>query len=70
MKKLCIIMLLALILCFMVGCQDKAANVERFMEDGVEVIVNHLEPYKIRGEPSTLFLEETFTIDTERQDIA
>ena len=63
-------MLLALILCFMVGCQDKAANVERFMEDGVEVIVNHLEPYKIRGEPSTLFLEETFTIDTERDDIA
>ena len=40
------------------------------MEDGVEVIVNHLEPYKIKGEPSTLQLEEEFRIDTERDEIA
>ena len=40
------------------------------MEDGVEVIVNHLEPYKIKGEPSTLHLEEKFTLDTERDEIA
>jgi hypothetical protein len=40
------------------------------MEDGVEVIVNHLEPYKIMGEPSSLILEEMFTIDTERDDVA
>lgn len=39
------------------------------MEDGVEVIVNCLEPYKIKGEPSTFHLEEEFTIDTERNDI-
>jgi len=40
------------------------------MEDGVEVIVNHLEPYKIKGEPSSLHLEEEFTIDTEEDEIA
>ena len=40
------------------------------MEDGVEVIVNHLEPYKIEGELSTLHLEEEFTIDTEKDYVA
>ena len=35
----------------------------------MEVIVNHLEPYKIEGEPSNLVLEEKFTIDTERDEI-
>jgi hypothetical protein len=40
------------------------------MEDGVEVVVNHLEPYKLRGEPTNLILEKVFSIDTERDDIA
>lgn len=35
----------------------------------MEVIVNHLEPYQIQGQPRTLHLEEEFTIDTERDDI-
>ena len=70
MKKLFMILPLVLVLCFTFGCQKNAEKVERFIEDGVEVIVNHLEPYKIRGEPSSLILEETFTIDTERDDIA
>jgi len=43
--------------------------VERYVEGGVEVVINHLEPYKIKGEPSTLHLEEEFTIDTERDEI-
>ncbi|MFX0203156.1 MAG: hypothetical protein ACFFCW_44190 [Candidatus Hodarchaeota archaeon] len=70
MKKLLLILPLALILCFMVGCQDKEADVERIMEDGVEVVINHLEPYKIKGKSNTLHLEEEFTIDTENDDIA
>ena len=40
------------------------------MEDGVEVILNHLEPYQIKGEPSLLKLEEKFCIDFERADLA
>jgi hypothetical protein len=69
MKNLSMILPLALILCFMVGCQDKETEIERFMEDGVEVIVNHLEPYKLRREPSNLMLEKVLSIDTEMDDI-
>ena len=70
MKKLLMIIPLALILCFMVGCQDKEAMVERIMENGVEIVINHLEPYKVKGEPSALHLEEVFVIDLEREDLA
>jgi hypothetical protein len=69
MKKSLMDISLVILLFISFGC-EKQEQVERFLEDGVEVIVNHLEPYKIRGEPSTLFLEEIFTIDTERDDIA
>jgi hypothetical protein len=57
-------------LCLLIFCSPKQDETERIMEDGVEVIINHLEPYKIEGEPSTLHLEEEFTIDTERDEIA
>jgi len=40
------------------------------MEDGVEVVVNHLEPYKLRGEPGNFIHEKVLSIDTERDDIA
>jgi hypothetical protein len=50
-------------------CGPKQQKVEKVMEGGVEVIVNHLEPYKIKGEPSTLHLKEEFTIDTEKDEI-
>lgn len=39
------------------------------MEDGVEVIINHLEPYKIKGEHGTLHLNGEFSIDTEKEDM-
>jgi len=67
MKK---IIYLALIITIFLCCVHKQEKVERIIEDGVEVIVNHLEPYKIKGEPSTLHLEEEFTIDTGRDEIA
>lgn len=70
MKKPSMILPVFLILCYMVGCQDKEANVERITEDGVEVVINHLEPYKVKGEPITLHIEEEFTIDTEKDEIA
>lgn len=58
------------ILCFLAFCGPRQADVERIVEDGVEVVINHLEPYKISGEPSSLRLEEEFTIDTEKEEIA
>jgi hypothetical protein len=67
MKKL--IYLISILLVFSC-CGPKQQKIEKIMEDGVEVIVNHLEPYKIKGEPSTLHLEEEFTIDTEKDEIA
>ena len=39
------------------------------MEDGVEVVLNNIEPYRITGEPTTFNLEEIFTIDTENFSI-
>lgn len=45
-------------------------EVERIMEDGVEVVLNHLEPYKIKDELSNLSLEKEFSIDLSRDEIA
>jgi len=67
MKKL---IYLVLILSLFLFCGPKQEKVERIMEDGVEVVVNHIEPYRIKGEPSTFTLEEEFVIDLERDDIA
>jgi len=67
MKK---IIYLALILTILLCCVPKQEKVEKIMEDGVEVIVNHSEPYQIKGEPTTFTLEEEFTIDSEREDLA
>ncbi|MGD2073203.1 MAG: 6-bladed beta-propeller [Candidatus Thorarchaeota archaeon] len=53
-----------------VSCEQRKDNVEKILEDGVEVIINHLEPYKIKGEPTSLKIEVDFTIDTERDDVA
>jgi hypothetical protein len=69
MKKLLLILPLVLLLCFTFSCQ-KQDQVERFMEDGVEVVINHLEPYKLRGEPTNLILEKVLSINTERDDLA
>ncbi len=40
------------------------------MEDGVEVVVNHLEPYKLKGVSSSFTLEKELVIDTERDEVA
>jgi hypothetical protein len=67
MKK---IIHLFLILFFAICCGPKQQKIEKTLEDGVEVIVNHLEPYRIKGERSILSLEKELTIDTERDEIA
>jgi hypothetical protein len=67
MKK---ITYLALFLTILLCCVHKQEKVDKTIEDGVEVILNHIEPYQIPGEPSTFSLEEEFTIDTEYFSIA
>lgn len=61
---------LFLIFSLFIYCGSKQEKVEKKMEDGVEVILNHPEPYTMKGEPSILHVEEEFTIDTERDEIA
>ncbi len=67
MKKLINLILIFQIFSF---CAPKQEKIEKIIEDGVEVIVNHLEPYQIKGEPITFSLEEELLIDTEKEDLA
>ncbi len=66
MKKLSTLLC---IIPFLLHCGPKQDKVERIIEDGVEVVVNNLEPYKIVGQNS-LILEEILNIDTEDDEIA
>ena len=54
-------------LCPACGVKD---HIDRTREGGVEVVINHVEPYRIKGQPSTFSLEKVFSIDTERTDLA
>ena len=66
MKKLSMILPLALILCFMVGCQDKESYVDRFMEGGVEVVMNLPVPHDELENP---VLTQILSIDTENDEL-
>ena len=65
-KNVLIILFLSLFL----YCGPKQQQVEKYMEDGVEVVVNYMEPYTLKGQPANLTIEEEFTIDTENDDLA
>jgi len=54
----------------LLSCGGKQAQIDRTYENGVEVILNHVEPYHVKGQPSTFSLEKVFSIDTERTDLA
>jgi hypothetical protein len=54
----------------LISCAPKGEVPERIMENGVEVVLNRLEPYTIKGELSTFSLQKEFTIDTENDRIA
>jgi hypothetical protein len=47
------------------SCGSKQPQIDRTYEEGVEVVLNHLEPYRIPNEPSELVLEKEYVIDTE-----
>ena len=61
------LILLGLSIFLCIYCDHKQEKVERYRENEVEVIVNHLEPYKIMGEQSTFHLEEEFSIDAGKE---
>ena len=47
------------------SCGSKQPQIDRTHEEGVEVVLNHLKPYRIPNEPSELVLEKEFVIDAE-----
>ncbi len=61
---------LTLSIVFCISCKERAPKIERRIENGVEVVVNHLEPYVIPNEPASFSLEKLFSIDTEDDSIA
>jgi len=50
--------------------ETKEQKVETIIEDGVEVVLNKIEPVKIKGEHPNLILIKEFVIDLERDDLA
>ncbi len=61
---------LILILILICACGPKQDQVERIIEDGVEVILNRIEPFHMKDKPRELFLEDEITIDLESEDLA
>jgi 6-bladed beta-propeller len=62
--------LLSLVLLVLAGCRSHQQKVEKTSDEGVEVVLNHLEPYVLKGVLSQLILEKEFSIDTEDEKIA
>lgn len=60
---------LIFIITLFIYCSPISEQVEKYIEDGVEVIINHQEPYIIKGEPTFLTLMKEFSIDFARDDI-
>jgi len=58
------------VLSFCFSCKQESQEVNRIMQNGVEVVFNSIEPYKIKSELVNLDLIEDFFIDTEDLKIA
>lgn len=58
----------ALCIFLLAGCGPRQDKVERRIEDGIEVVVNHLEPYRVGGAGIPV-LTEIFHIDSENNEI-
>jgi hypothetical protein len=58
------------IITLLAGCGTNRGRVDKIVENGVEVVLNHLEPYQIKGESGRLRLERLFAIDSENAELA
>lgn len=63
MKKLfsCLV-----VISFLVSCGGQQPKVDKVIQDGVEIILNHYEPYLLKGQHSHLNLKEETRIDLEQ----
>jgi len=55
---------------YVASCRPKLANVEKRVENGVEVVINHVTHETVRKLHPPLRLDELFVIDTENAEIA
>ena len=69
MKKSLFIMAIAASI-LVASCRPKVASVEKRVENGVEVVINHVTSDAARNLRSPLRLDELFVIDTENAEIA
>lgn len=60
---------LILFLFVVFGCSQKESNVEKFVEDGIEIVVNRAEPYQVPETPHPSKLEEESVIDLEDEAV-
>jgi hypothetical protein len=64
------IVLLSCALCLSLSCKPGQGKVNKITENGVEVVLNGLEPIHLKGAPSSLVLEEEMALDTEKDEVA
>ncbi len=50
-------------------CSGRRPQIDKVMENGVEVVLNHIKPYRVPGEPFNLSLEKEYSVDTEDPDL-
>jgi hypothetical protein len=62
--------LLSLVFLVLASCSSRQQKIDKTTDEGVEVVLNHLEPYAVKGVPSRLVLEKESSIDTENEKIA
>lgn len=56
-------------LCLIAACGRQGDRVEKVMEDGVEIVINGIEPYDLSNVRSPLDLEEETVIDLEDESV-
>lgn len=64
-KRVCVLFAISLL----ASCSGGPPKVDKVIENGVEVLLNHVKPYRVPKELSELSLEKEFIIDTEDPDL-
>jgi len=58
-----------LVISLVASCSGAPRQVDKVIENGIEVVLNHVTPYRVPEEPSELSLEREFIIDAENPDL-
>ena len=55
-------------LIILAACGSRSSKIDKVYENGVEVILNHIEPYQIQGRSMVCTVEEELRIDLEKPE--